>query len=389
MRGSVLLALRYLRFYPWRTAILVVCLSMAACLPLALRYLLEHYRQSLTRRAESTPLVLGKRGSRFDLAMSGLYFKTNLQDEITVRDCRDVDADGRADTIAMLVRYAARGVSVVGVEADYYSFRDMTPAVGTLPFQLGDAVLGATAAIELGLGPGDTLITDRTELYNLAAEYPLRLNVSGVLNATDREDDGAVFVDIKTAWVIAGIGHGHGDLAKTAQPQDILERRGDTIVASDAVRTFVAITPDNVTSFHFHLPEAERPASCALVIPNSNRDDDILKARYRQHERLQLVTPVHIVDDLMATLFRIETIVQASFGLALVAMLLLLGLVALLSIRLRQHETTMLRDLGCSRTFIRGMFVAEWLVILFCALLATLALVSLTMALAPDISALL
>ena len=34
----------------------------------------------------------------------------------------------------------------------------------------------------------------------------------GILAPTSTPDDEAVFVDIKTAWVISGIGHGHEDV---------------------------------------------------------------------------------------------------------------------------------------------------------------------------------
>jgi hypothetical protein len=74
--------------------------------------------------------------------------------------------------------------------------------------------------------------------------------VVGVLNSSHTPDDRAVFVDIKTAWVIAGLGHGHTDLATTTDQQNILEQRDGTIVASAKVVQYTEITPDNIDSWH-------------------------------------------------------------------------------------------------------------------------------------------
>ena len=62
-----------------------------------------------------------------------------------------------------------------------------------------------------------------------------------------------MFADIKTAWVIAGIGHGHEDVvtAEAAAAAASGGASGD-VVAPAAVRQFQRITPDNIDSFHFH-----------------------------------------------------------------------------------------------------------------------------------------
>ena len=54
-------------------------------------------------------------------------------------------------------------------------------------------------------------------MYDLSAEYPLKMRVTGILAPTGTPDDLAVFTDVKTAWVIDGIGHGHDDLAATME----------------------------------------------------------------------------------------------------------------------------------------------------------------------------
>src|SRR5690606_26661319 len=97
---------------------------------------------------------------------------------------------------------------------DYFEFRTLRQREGTLPLMLGDCVVGAEVAQALGLHPGDALVSDPENVFNLAGAYPLKMHVAGVLEPRATDDDRAVFVDIKTAWVIAGLGHGHQDMTQ-------------------------------------------------------------------------------------------------------------------------------------------------------------------------------
>ena len=47
-------------------------------------------------------------------------------------------------------------------------------------------------------------------------------------------DDRAVLCDVRTAWVIAGLAHGHDDLDRPEAATTVLSRDGDNIVANAA-----------------------------------------------------------------------------------------------------------------------------------------------------------
>ena len=79
-------------------------------------------------------------------------------------------------------------------------------------------------------------------LFDLAGVYPLKMTVAGIFKATETADDEGVFVNIETSWIIAGLGHGHNDLA---HPE------GTNAVTSSA-RMHNTITKDNIDQFHFH-----------------------------------------------------------------------------------------------------------------------------------------
>ena len=74
MRDFVYIAWRYLTFHYWRSLTLLLCVSLIVLLPLSLNLLLDETERNLLARANSTPLLLGAKGSSLDLVMSSLYF---------------------------------------------------------------------------------------------------------------------------------------------------------------------------------------------------------------------------------------------------------------------------------------------------------------------------
>ena len=65
-----------------------------------------------------------------------------------------------------------------------------------------------------------------------AKAFHEKLNITGVLQRSHTPDDHAVFVDLKTAWVIEGLGHGHEDLAITRDSSVIMDRSANSITAN-------------------------------------------------------------------------------------------------------------------------------------------------------------
>ena len=78
MKHVLFMAWRYLRFYRGKTAVLVASISLILFLPAGLNVLVERGAEVLTARAESTPLMIGARGSAVDLTLSALYFRCLL-----------------------------------------------------------------------------------------------------------------------------------------------------------------------------------------------------------------------------------------------------------------------------------------------------------------------
>ena len=68
---TLLLAWRYVAYHKVKTAILIACITLTTYLPVVVHGLISRLERELTARAASTPLVIGAKGSRFDLTLGG------------------------------------------------------------------------------------------------------------------------------------------------------------------------------------------------------------------------------------------------------------------------------------------------------------------------------
>ena len=366
MSGIFRLTWRYLTYHRMRTAILVVCLALTFILPVFLHMLIQTYESSLTERARATPFILGPRGNQFELVLRSLYFTKSERGEtaLNMADHATAVAQNRGRVIPLHLGYTAQDYPVVGTSLEYFAFRGLTTTDGTLPLMLGDAAVGANVAKALDLAAGDSLLTDQTSLYNIAAEQPLKLRVTGVLEHQDSPDDHAIFVDVKSAWVVAGIGHGHDDLNDPTNQSVLLGKDTDgTVMGSAAVAKFREITPQNIASFHFHGDPKALPLASLIIAPASDRSRTQLKGHYALSKTTQLLEPIGVVNDLLAIVFQVKRFFNASFGLVLLMTTLFLILVVMLTLKLRSRERETLWRMGCGRWTTFSMQACELLLL--------------------------
>ena len=358
--NALILAWAYLRFHWGRSLVLVAVTALILFVPLATRLMLRASERQLTARAEATPMVLGARGSRLDLVMAALYFSDEQPEPLTMAAADAVWEGALALPIPLHTAFEAEGARIVGTTLEYFDFRALEVAQGRQMAVLGDAVLGATVAARTGLGVGGTIVSSPRSLFDLDGIYPLEMPVVGVLAPANGPDDEAVFVDLKTAWVISGIGHGHDDvLAASATTGDV--------VAALGIVQFNRITPDNIDGFHFHGDPEGYPISAVLLDPANARSATILKGRYLDAEGpVQAVVPAEVVGGLVERIFRIRTVLDAVSAITGTAALAAVALAVFLSYRLREREVATAFAIGAQRGTIFALLTAET-VILLCA----------------------
>ena len=251
--GTFGLAWRYIWFHKTKSLIMIACIFLTAFLPIAIKILLTQFDQKIMMRAERTPAVLGAKGSQLDLTLNALYFKRSDDSTIPYSHVESVRESNLATPVPIHAQYTAQGHPVVGTSLDYFVFRGVDLAEGDLFTILGDCVVGSQVAVQEQLSVGDQILSDRENVLSIAGQSPLKLNVTGILNKSNTPDDWGIFVDLKTAWVIEGLGHGHQDLNQENEDSEALLSKDDNrIVASAGVASYIEITPDNLGSFHFH-----------------------------------------------------------------------------------------------------------------------------------------
>ena len=369
MRRILPLTWRYIAFNKIKSLIMIVCLTITLFLPIAVHVMIRHYESDLMERAETTPLIVGAKGNRYDLVLKSLYFTSENPESITMAEVNAVRDGGRATAIPMHIAFTAKDKPLVGTSLDYFEFRRLDLAAGTLPLQLGDTVLGCEVARELKLDVGDFILTDQTSLYDIGAVYPLKMRIVGVLSPSGSPDDHAVFVDIKTAWVIEGIGHGHTDLTQTKDASILLQKKKNEVVGNAAMVEYAEITADNIGSFHFHGDMKDFPVTSVIILPDSSKSATLLKGRYRMSPTKQMLVPARVIKELMGIVFQVKRFFDANFALICLATLLFMVLVVMLSLRIRRREMETMFRIGCSRMTVFRLQIAELCIVLFISLM--------------------
>ncbi len=367
MNDVLYMAWRYVRFHWGKTVLLVSAISLVFFLPAGLHVVVEQGSQTLTARAESTPLLIGAKGSAVDLTLSALYFRPPNLSSSEFREVHRVNRTGLAIGIPLQLRYTVREQRIVGTTKDYADFRGLVVAEGRWFGLLGECVLGAEAARVLGVDVGGHVLSSAGSAFDVAGAFPLKMPVVGVLKPTGTADDEAVFVDIKTTWIISGLAHGH-DNVNAAQEGDkgVLKREEGNVVANATVLSYTEITRQNIDSFHFHGDPDSFPVDAVLAVPTDRKSGILLRGRYEKDvAAVQMLVPSDVVREVLETMFSVRNyVILGTIGVG-VATLMTASLVFLLSIRLRRREIETIRKIGGSSRRLTGMLASEILLVMF------------------------
>ena len=360
MKHVIYLAWQYLRFNKGKTLVLVGSISLILFLPAGLYVMVEQGGRTLTARAGATPLLVGPQGSASDLTLSALYFRKPTLDPIAFEEVRQVNESELAFGIPLHLRYSVEEHPIVGTTLDYFTFRRLNISKGRQLAMLGECVLGAAAARDLGANLGDHVLSTPAGAFDIAGTFPLKMPVVGILAPTGTADDEAVFVDLKTTWVISGLAHGHMDMTQPDAEQGVLKREELNVVANASVLSYTEITPENLDSFHFHGNPDSFPVDAVIAVPKDRKSGILLRGRYQERKNgVQMLVPVKIIQELLDTVFVVrDYVVLAGAGVAVVAFGIM-TLVFALSIRLRRREIETIRKIGGARQRMLGVLCAE------------------------------
>jgi len=381
LSGIILLGWAYLRRQRGKTLLLTGALTLTLVLPAAITVMVGQAERHLRSRAEATPLLLGAPGSALETVFNGLYFSKPEIATLTRDQATTAGGDGLAAVVPVYARFSTRGHRIVGTSIDYFRFRGLRVARGKMITRLGDCVVGHAVAQAEDLQPGDSLVSSPEAVFDLAGVYPLKMRVTGILAPSGTPDDGAVFADVKTTWIIEGLAHGHEDARKLGASQVLGQAEdGREVKLNASVVEYTEITAENIGGFHFHGDPGGFPLTAAIVVPRDAKARTILRGRYQDIERrgAQLVEPARVMEELFDTVFQIQRLVVAALVLVGLAALVIALLVFLLSNRLRAREFSSLRQIGADPVTIRLLVAFEGAFVLAASgLLATMLIAAL------------
>ncbi|MEO1718008.1 MAG: hypothetical protein AAFR76_12960 [Planctomycetota bacterium] len=344
------LAWRYARRNVVQTGLLAVCIAVTLSIPVTSRLLVRSFEQRMESQAGDVPLVIGPRGSRFDLALASVFFREPPERTVTRAALDRVASVDGAEAVPMSTLFTARGKRLVCIGFGYFDALELSAAEGTLPLLVGDAVLGARVARETGLGIGDPIASDRHELFDLSVPPPITMTVVGVLEPTGTSADDAVFASIETAWLIGGQSHIHADTDEL-EADDVIAASDRAIAVRPTLETTSKITPENALTIHGHDAPELLPLSAVLVFASEPKPLTLAAARFEGDAEVQAIRPQTVVDEMMQTVVRVQAVFDSIIALLAVGTVLLVLLTTSLAARLRAQEFSILDSVGAPRLF--------------------------------------
>ncbi|MCA9124569.1 MAG: ABC transporter permease [Planctomycetaceae bacterium] len=354
------LAWCYLNFHRVKAVVLICATTLIVYVPVALNTLISESASAITSRATATPLLVGAKGSPLELVLSSLYFESDSPPPLHFSEVDRVRHSKLARAIPLDIRFQTRHSPIVGTSLEYFTFRGLGLKHGRKFHMLGECVLGARAAQIAGVKPGDTVMSKPENVFNFAGTYPLKMHVVGVLEPTGTPDDLVVFVDVRTTWVIEGLGHGHRNLKPSAEQESSGSFNYEKPVTHSTVTQFNEVTSENEASFHFHGDMQSFPITAVIAVPNDSKSATLLEGKYFGEEEVaQIVRPVSIMRELLHTILTVQRYVVLAGCLLVASTLGTMTLVFMLSVQLRRREMATIRMIGGTRWRIAALVATE------------------------------
>jgi putative ABC transport system permease protein len=193
-------------------------------------------------------------------------------------------------------------------------------------------------------------------------------------------------VDVKTCWIIEGLGHGHEEADKL-DPEKLLETDSESAVIrlNASVEEYNEITETNVANFHFHGDTGDHPVTAAIILPYGVKEQALLKGSVAADESFQMVSPTEEMDELFETVFSVQRVVLWILFAVGIATILIGILVFLLSNRLRKDEFRQLTILGADVSMMRALVLYEAVFVILVSLILSAALLFLFSLVTPGV----
>lgn len=353
------------------TLLMLLALSITFYFPILSNALSSILHDHMMNRAERTPLIVVAKGSRFQAVLNTIYFRTDTLETLPKKVFNELRKKDDVQVIPLYNMFSAKvaaendylSVPIIATNQEYLKYRSLLVDEGRIFVAPGEIVLGAKLAERSGARVGDTILSEISSLINLNAIYPLKLNVVGVLEESGSEDDGMIFSDLKSGWIMAGLFHGHGDPVELGDDY-VLEKDDDVTVMKKNVITYTEIDSDNLRDFHFHGDDNDLPLTSLIVLPATERASIITAGRINARGTYSAYRPDVVMEEFFGLVFAINKIFNSYFVLVMSAVGCFIAIAIQLSARLRRDEFRTIQTLGGSRFVAFKLYGCEYAILL-------------------------
>ena len=318
LKTQFFIAARRFSSRPVQSLLVVFTVAFATALSCMLFLLAQGLQLGVIRAVEPFDLLVGPKGSEYQLVLNTVFLQDLPIGNLPWESCLSLSNDGRvAKAVPLCMGDSFKGYPLIGTTQGIFDIRVGPTAPAWLRIREGiifqndfEAVLGAEAASNSGLGVGDKFKTSHGHIGG--DEHAREYTVVGITEAVHGPYDRAVLASANSVWEM----HGHQEK----------EQKG-------------AVT-------------------AILISPRSYADAYRLASEFQTAPQEQLVFPAQSAVRLFSIMGRgeafLSVLVWSVFGFALLTTALMLYW----SGAVRHREGTLLRVLGADRFSL--LFIA-WL----------------------------
>lgn len=322
-------------------------------------------RKGVTEAADPFgTLVIGPKGDSQQLVLSTILLNGNPLGTIDLEIYDSLAQDDRAElTIPIAMADNVSGARVIGTTTDFFTLQPALQVAS--PFQLSEgrffedqpfdnvvydadvgaveAVVGVTAAEDIGLTIGDQFVTAHGTSSLINSDiHDLPHVVVGILEPTNTAFDSGVFVPLASVW------QAHADLI-VGLPQPNIARVTDTSATDVGELTAILVKPKNLVDANVMWQEFYTSEDAQAAFPGQELGR--LLNTFRQLE--EILTTIGYIAAGMAGLTIFLSIYSATVD--------------------REQMIAVMRGVGSSRGVVLGMVLLEGVIVaLLGALLARL-----------------
>ncbi len=343
----LLIAWRNLEAKPLQNLLTVAVVATSLAMTVVVMLLAASIHYGLVRATEPFDLIVGAKGSPNQLVLNTVFLQDVPIGNIDYAIAGELAQNPLvASAVAVGFGDNYRGYRMVGTEAALFAH---TVASGRPPWlQVADgrpfqnpfeAVLGAKAARETGLKPGDSFVSSHGVVAGGEIHGDKKYTVVGILKPVDGPYDRAILTSLQSIWQAHS--HDSAPRPETSAPSGVQDADED----------------------HDH--DHDHGTTVILVKPKGYAEAMRLYQQFQKERRVQMVFPSQVVVNLFAALGEgqkvLNIIAYAVFAMAL----LLVSFSVYWSALSRARDRAVLRAVGASQGDIFRIILAEGVLIVW------------------------